>query len=53
MSTMDNDVSQALLERVNQALRDETPLRIQGGNSKACLGRETAGEILDTREHRH
>ncbi|KEZ66816.1 glycolate oxidase, partial [Pseudomonas syringae pv. syringae FF5] len=52
MSTMDNDVSQALLERVNQALRDETPLRIQGGNSKASLGRETAGEILDTREHR-
>ncbi|UZS71051.1 glycolate oxidase subunit GlcE [Pseudomonas syringae] len=52
MSTMDNDISQALLERVNQALRDETPLRIQGGNSKASLGRETAGEILDTLEHR-
>ena len=52
MSEMDKDVSQALLERVDQALRESTPLRIQGGNSKALLGRETAGEVLDTREHR-
>ncbi|WP_147478911.1 FAD-binding protein, partial [Pseudomonas savastanoi] len=52
MSEMDKDVSQALLERVDQALRESTPLRIQGGNSKALLGRETTGEVLDTREHR-
>ncbi|KPX47343.1 Glycolate oxidase FAD binding subunit [Pseudomonas syringae pv. helianthi] len=52
MSAMDNDASQRLLERVNQALQDSTPLRIQGGNSKVFLGRETAGEVLDTREHR-
>ncbi|WP_095102507.1 glycolate oxidase subunit GlcE [Pseudomonas sp. Irchel 3A5] len=48
----DNDASAALLEQVNQALQTATPLRIQGGNSKAFLGREVAGEILDTRAHR-
>lgn len=47
----DNDASAALLEQVNQALQTATPLRIQGGNSKAFLGREVAGEILDTRAH--
>jgi glycolate oxidase FAD binding subunit len=33
-------------------LENATPLRIQGANSKAFLGRMTAGEILDTRSHR-
>ena len=47
----DNDASALLLEQVNQALHNGTPLRIQGGNSKAFLGREVAGEILDTRAH--
>ena len=46
------DASAALLEQVNQALQNTTPLRIQGGNSKAFLGREVAGEIIDTRAHR-
>lgn len=48
----DNDASGALLEQVGQALADGTPLLIQGGNSKAFLGRMTAGEVLDTRAHR-
>ena len=48
----DFDDSQSLLEQVNQALENATPLRIQGSNSKAFLGRTTAGEILDTRSHR-
>lgn len=48
----DIDDSGALLEQVNQALQDATPLRIQGSNSKAFLGRITAGEVLDTRSHR-
>ncbi|MFV0933935.1 glycolate oxidase subunit GlcE [Pseudomonas jessenii] len=48
----DFDDSQSLLEQVNQALENATPLRIQGANSKAFLGRTTAGEILDTRSHR-
>ncbi len=47
----DHDASEALLDQVNQALQNGTPLRIQGGNSKAFLGREVAGEILDTRAH--
>jgi glycolate oxidase FAD binding subunit len=48
----DCDDSALLLEQVNQALENATPLRIQGSNSKAFLGRTTAGEILDTRSHR-
>ncbi|NUT79134.1 glycolate oxidase subunit GlcE [Pseudomonas sp. C1C7] len=50
--TDDFDDSQALLEQVNLALENATPLRIQGSNSKAFLGRIVAGEILDTRTHR-
>ena len=48
----DCDDSSLLLEQVNQALQNATPLRIQGSNSKGFLGRVTAGEILDTRSHR-
>lgn len=46
------DTSAALLEQVNHALHSGTPLRIQGGNSKAFLGRPVEGEVLDTRSHR-
>ncbi|MFJ7792478.1 glycolate oxidase subunit GlcE [Pseudomonas sp. NPDC096950] len=46
------DASATLLEQVNQARENATPLRIQGSNSKAFLGREVAGEVLDTRAHR-
>ncbi|URM26893.1 glycolate oxidase subunit GlcE [Pseudomonas frederiksbergensis] len=48
----DFDASEALLEQVKQARENATPLRIQGGNTKSFLGREVAGEILDTRAHR-
>jgi len=48
----DLDDSTLLLEQVNRALDNATPLRIQGSNSKAFLGRIGAGEILDTRSHR-
>ncbi|MCU0072382.1 glycolate oxidase subunit GlcE [Pseudomonas koreensis] len=48
----DADESGALLEQVNRALENATPLRIQGANSKAFLGRMVGGEILDTRAHR-
>ncbi len=48
----DFDASTALLDQVNQALAAGTALRIQGGNSKAFLGRPVAGELLDTRAHR-
>ncbi|MDF2641061.1 MAG: glcE [Pseudomonas sp.] len=51
-TAQDFDASGALLDQVNQALASVTPLRIQGGNSKAFLGRNVAGEILDTRDHR-
>lgn len=48
----DHDASAALLEQVNYALNERTPLRIQGSNSKAMLGRRVTGEVLDTRTHR-
>ena len=51
-SELDIDDSGVLLEQVNQALENATPLRIQGSNSKAFLGRIVAGEVLDTRSHR-
>lgn len=47
----DRDASGALLEQVNQAIQLALPLRIQGATSKAFLGREVAGEVLDTRIH--
>ena len=46
------DYSQALLEQVNQAISDKTPLVIQGSNSKALLGRPVTGQTLDVRCHR-
>ncbi|MGE8190306.1 glycolate oxidase subunit GlcE [Pseudomonas sp. NPDC086278] len=46
-----NDDSANLLEQVNLAIENATPLRIQGANSKAFLGRIVAGEVLDTRNH--
>ncbi|WP_413795350.1 MULTISPECIES: glycolate oxidase subunit GlcE [unclassified Pseudomonas] len=51
-SEHDVDHSAALLEQVNQALENATPLRIQGSDSKAFLGRSVTGEVLDTRAHR-
>ncbi|MFJ2363213.1 glycolate oxidase subunit GlcE [Pseudomonas sp. NPDC087697] len=48
----DRDASAELLEQINQARENATPLRIQGASSKAFLGREVAGEVLDTRPHR-
>lgn len=48
----DFDASAALLEQVNHALNSAAALRIQGGNSKAFLGRKVEGEVLDTRAHR-
>mgnify|MGYP002040611517 FL=1 len=48
----DFDAAETLLEQVRDALASDTALRIQGSNSKAFLGRESAGEILDTRSHR-
>lgn len=43
---------QALVEQVRAALSSQTPLKIQGGNTKAFMGRPIEGRLLDTREHR-
>lgn len=51
MADRDFDASGQLLDQVLQALADDRPLCIQGGNSKAFLGHINAGERLDTRAH--
>ena len=50
--TVSFDASEQLLDQVNQALAANTPLRIQGSDSKAFLGRTVEGQVLDTRAHR-
>lgn len=46
------DASAQLLEQVRDALAAHRPLRIQGSDSKARLGRPVTGDTLDTRAHR-
>ncbi|GAB1619915.1 glycolate oxidase subunit GlcE [Pseudomonas sp. NGC7] len=47
----DHDDTASMLEQVNHALNECIALRIQGGNTKAALGRQVGGEVLDTRQH--
>jgi glycolate oxidase FAD binding subunit len=47
-----NDAGAFLQQQVEHALHSRIPLRIQGGNSKAHLGRKVSGLLLDTRSHR-
>jgi glycolate oxidase FAD binding subunit len=46
------DLSEALLARVREALSTVTPLRLEGGGSKAFHGRPVAATPLDVRGHR-
>ncbi|MGE8416644.1 putative FAD-linked oxidoreductase [compost metagenome] len=51
MAALNQDTSTLLLEQVNQARAQGTPLQIHGGSSKAWLGRPLQGQRLDTRSH--
>ena len=46
------DISETLQQQVRNAVGNGTSLKIEGGNSKTFLGRETHGEILDVSGHR-
>ncbi|MBN3763451.1 glycolate oxidase subunit GlcE [Burkholderia sp. Ac-20365] len=46
------DDSARLVAQVQRAIAQHTPLRIRGSDSKRFLGRDVAGEELDTRSHR-
>ncbi|MFK7860728.1 MAG: glycolate oxidase subunit GlcE [Granulosicoccus sp.] len=49
-----NDVSEVLVEQVRQAIENEMPLRIVGGDSKASLGNQVNDDnatLLNTRSH--
>jgi glycolate oxidase FAD binding subunit len=48
----DRDLSEELLERLRQAAEERRPLRIQGSDTKRCLGRELASEPLPVAGHR-
>lgn len=45
------DHSAALIEQVQEALAERTPLRVRGADTKAALGRPVQGRVLDTRAH--
>ncbi|HHJ19754.1 MAG TPA: glycolate oxidase subunit GlcE [Gammaproteobacteria bacterium] len=47
----DQDLSQDLQIQVQQALQQQKPLSIQGGNSKSFYGRPVEGETLDVSGH--
>ncbi|QEM82855.1 glycolate oxidase subunit GlcE [Halomonas binhaiensis] len=46
------DALDSLRAQVRQASENESPLRIEGGNTKAFYGRPVAGETISTIEHR-
>ena len=46
-----SDMSEALRQRVLEAARDGSPLRLRGGGSKDFYGGPLAGEVLDTTGH--
>jgi len=45
------DNARILQDQVQQAITEQKPLRIQGGNSKAFYGFAVQGEVLDTSGH--
>ena len=48
----DNDISQSLCERVQEASETRTSLAIRGGSTKAFYGRTIRGEPLEVAGHR-
>jgi glycolate oxidase FAD binding subunit len=51
-STVSEDLTEVLADRVRDAARRRSPLKIVGGDTKAFYGRRTEGEILDVSPHR-
>ena len=45
------DLIHELEQQIQHAYATKTPLKIQAGNTKACLGRETSGEVVDMANH--
>lgn len=51
MPGLDTDNSLDLQSQVQLAFEKKTPLRIEGGHSKAFYGRDIQGQTLSTRQH--
>ena len=47
-----SDISEALIQQVDNARIEKRRLKIVGGDSKSFYGRETDGEVLSLKEHR-
>jgi len=45
------DLTQQLAQQIQQACATNTVLKIQAGNTKAFLGRDTLGEVIDVADH--
>ena len=45
------DLTSQLEQQIQQAYTTKTPLKIQSGNTKTYLGRETSGEVVDVANH--
>ena len=45
------DLTAQLEQQIQQAYTTKTPLKIQSGNTKTYLGRETSGEVVDVANH--
>tara|TARA_B110000503_G_scaffold29431_1_gene47189 strand:- start:3076 stop:4116 length:1041 start_codon:yes stop_codon:yes gene_type:complete len=45
------DLSQQLEQQIQHAYATKTPLKIEAGNTKTYLGRETSGEVVDMADH--
>jgi len=51
LNTVHNDISQKLIEQINDAVDKKLPLVITGGGSKAFYGNHVEGEIISTAKH--
>ena len=45
------DLTQQLVQQIQHAYATKTPLKIEAGNTKTYLGRETSGEVVDMAGH--
>ena len=45
------DLTRQLTQQIQHAYATKTPLKIEAGNTKAYLGRDTSGEVVDMANH--
>ena len=48
---MTDDISKNLIEQINNAVNNKSPLKIKGGNSKSFYGNQIKGDTISTAGH--